>query len=103
MPVPSLSAVVFIAAAVSVRNGSMTSACSFRNSPEFSGTGRCECSDAHSDSNPRSSSAIASSDGEIEYSVNHMVAPSCMIVFHNRALREEGMKVDGQCHCGAIV
>ena len=30
------------------------------------GTGICECSAAHSESNPRSSSAVASSAGEIE-------------------------------------
>jgi hypothetical protein len=35
------------------------------------------------DLNPRSSSAAASSDGDIEYSVNHMVAPNCMFIpFH---------------------
>ena len=79
---PSLSVFVLIAAAVSVRNGSMTSACTFRSSSSryLPATGRCECSDAHNDLNPRSSSATASSDGEIEYSVNHMVAPKCMIV-----------------------
>ena len=82
MPVPSLSVFVLIAAAVSVRKGSMTSACSLRNSPEFSGAGRCECSDAHNDSNPRSSSATASSVGEIEDYVNHIVAPKCMIILH---------------------
>jgi hypothetical protein len=67
--VPNLSIFVLIAAAVSVRKGSMTSACTLRSSPSpgSPGTGRCECSDAHNDSNPRSSSAIASSDGEIEY------------------------------------
>src|SRR5277367_3643144 len=80
MPVPSLSAFVLIAAAVSVRNGSMASACTLRSSSplESPATGRCECSDAHNDSKPRSSSATASSDGEIEYSVNHIVAPKCM-------------------------
>ena len=40
---------VLIAAAVSVRNGSMTSACTLRISPSSGSpaTGRCECSDAH--------------------------------------------------------
>src|SRR4051794_3165253 len=103
MPVPSLSVFVLIAAAVSVRKGSMTSACSFRSSGEFSGTGRCECSDAQSDSKPRSWSATASSDGEIEYSVNHMVAPNCMIVPHEPNCEGGREEVDARCHSGAIV
>src|SRR3954453_4278939 len=97
MPVPNLSIFVLIAAAVSVTKGSMTSACTLRSSPSPASPaiGRCECSDAHNDSNPRSSSATASSDGEIEYSVNHMVAPKCMtfsaseLLMHLHSVRGE--------------
>src|ERR1700729_689870 len=97
MPVPSLSVFVLIAAAISVRNGSMASACTFGSSSP-STAGRCECSDAHNDSNPRSSSATASSDGEIAYSVNHIVAPNFMTgiaflqMFQRRSCRRATLK-----------
>jgi hypothetical protein len=40
----------------------------------------CECSATHSESKPRSSSATASSAGEIDYSVKKIEAPISIIV-----------------------
>ena len=62
IPVPSLSVFVAAAAVLSVTNGSMTSWYCFGSSPpdgkgDLRDTGMCECSGAHKDSKPRSSSA----------------------------------------------
>jgi len=40
----------------------------------------CECSATHSESNPRSCNAGASSVGEIEYSVKKIDAPISIVV-----------------------
>jgi hypothetical protein len=46
----------------------------------------CECSATHSESKPRSSSAIPSSAGEIEYSVKKIEAPISIIILPLEAL-----------------
>src|ERR1700692_1834011 len=85
MPVPSSSVLVTAAAAPSTTNGSLTSQYFFGRSPplgkgDLRVNGMWECSGTQSESKPRSSSARASSVGDIEWCVKNMAPPMRIVV-----------------------